>query len=348
MTLAFRETAAAAALPPGRLLYLSRADLVALGLGMADVIAAVEDCLAAQHAGTTLMPGKASLPWKDGGRLNGNAAYLGDGGGLGIKWNAEVPANVAKGLPNLTALVLLNDPETGFPVAVIDGTWITAMRTGAASAVTAKHLAPERVEKLALIGCGVQMRTQLLGLLEVLSPETITIYDIRPEAATRFRDQMERRTGRAITIAPSAEAAVRDAGVVVSATKFAMLPDPCLRRDWIAPGALVMPIDVGTVWEPEAYLSADKFVTDRWDMLTWVAEGGHFPRGLPKLHAELHEIAAGARPGRERADEFIFSMNEGMPIEDMILGRLVATRAAAAGVGAWLDFLADPETNYDF
>lgn len=337
-----------AGLPSGRLLHLSRGDLVSLGLGMSDVIAAVEECLLAQNAGETIMPGKASLPWMDGGRLNGNAAYLSGSGALGIKWNAEVPANTAKGLPNLTALVILNDPETGYPIAVIDGTWITAMRTGAASAVVAKHLAPKRVDKLALIGCGVQMRTQLLGLLEVIEPARIVINDILPEAATRFRDQMRARTGHAIEIAPTAEAAIRGAQVVVSATKFAMEPDPCLRRDWIAPGALVMPIDVGTVWEPEAYLSADKFVTDRWRMLEWVAEGGHFPRGLPKLHAELHEIAAGTRPGRESEDEFIFSMNEGMPTEDMILARMVTLLAAEAGVGTWLDFLEDPTTNYSF
>lgn len=333
---------------PGRLLYLSRTDLLALKLSMADVIAAVSDCLLAQAAGRTLMPGKASLGWREGGRLNGNAAYLQDTGALGIKWNAEVPENVAKGLPNLTALVLLNDPVTGFPVAVIDGTWITAMRTGAASALVARHLAPRRVDKLALIGCGVQMRTQLLGLLEVIAPARIVINDIRPEAAAQFQAQMQARTGRQIEIATTAEAAIREAQVVVSATKFALQPDPCLKRAWIAPGALVMPIDVGTVWEPAAYLAADKFTTDRWDMLEWLAGQGHFPAGLPTLHAELHELLSGAKAGRESEGEYIFSMIEGMPIEDMILARLVALRAAGAGIGQWLDFLADPASNYDF
>ena len=332
----------------GRLLYLSRKDLLNLKLSMADVIAAVEDCLLAQAAGSTLMPGKASLAWREGGRLNGNAAFLRNTGALGIKWNAEVPANVNKGLPNLTALVLLNDPVTGFPVAVIDGPWITAMRTGAASALVARHLAPPRVEKLAMIGCGVQMRTQLLGLLEVISPRRIVVNDLRPEAAATFQSQMQVRTGRSIEVAANAETAIRDAQVVVSATKFAVQPDPCLQRDWITPGALVMPIDVGTVWEPAAYLSADKFITDRWDMLEWLAGQGHFPQGPPKLYAELHELLSGKKPGRESESEFIFSMIEGMPIEDMILAQLVALRAAGSGIGQWLDFLMDPSSNYDF
>lgn len=330
------------------ILYLSRTDLVALGLAMPDVITVVHEAILAQNRGETVMPSKASLGWKDGGRLNGNSAFIAEPASLGIKWNAEVPANVAAGLPNLTALVLLNDPETGFPSAIIDGTWITALRTGAASAITARHLAPSVVRELALIGCGVQMRTQLLGLLTVLDPEVIRIFDIVPSAAEAFKAQMEARTGRQITICQSAEAAVRGAGVVVSATKFALVPDPTLKGEWLAPGCLLMPIDVATAWEPAAFLPADKFVTDRWSILKSVAEAGHFPQGMPPLHAELHEIVAGTRPGRVSDGEFIVSMNEGMPIEDMALGRLVLDRARAAGLGTSLPFIGDTADLYRF
>lgn len=329
------------------LLYLSRGDLTRLGIAMGDVIEAVREAIHAQAAGNVEMPSKASLAWKDGGRLNGNSAFLGSVNALGIKWNAEVPANVGKGLPNLTAVVVMNDPETGFPSAILDGTWITAMRTGAASAITAEHLAPRRVEKLCLIGCGVQMRTQLLGLLEVIEPGEIAIYDIVPGAAERYAAQMGARTGRAITIAASAEAAVREADVVVSATKFALIPDPSLSGEWVKPGALLMPIDVGTVWEPGAYLKADKFVTDRWSILKSVAEAGHFPAGMPPLYAELHEIVTGKKPGRE-GEEFIVSMNEGMPIEDMAMGHLVMEKAKAAGIGTRLPFIATSEELTEF
>lgn len=330
------------------LLYLSRRDLVALGIAMPDVIEIVTAAILQQNVGRVVMPAKASLGWKDGGRLNGNSAYIAAPPSLGIKWNAEVPANVAAGLPNLTALILLNDPVTGFPTAVLDGTWITAMRTGAASAITASHLAPSRVRELALIGCGVQMRTQLLGLLAVIDPEAIRIYDLKPEASAGFKAQMEARTGKPISIAASAEAAVRGADVVVSATKFQLTPDPTLSGDWLKPGCLLMPIDVATTWEAVAFLRADKFVTDRWSILQSVAEAGHFPHGMPPLYAELHEIVAGTRPGRENDDEFIVSMNEGMPIEDMAVGQFAVDRAKAAGIGTRLPFIGETSELYDF
>jgi len=330
------------------ILYLSRADLVGLGFEMPEVIEIVRSAILEQHKQAVIMPSKASLQWKDGGRLNGNAAFISDPPSLGIKWNAEVPANVGNGLPNLTALVLLNDPVTGFPTAILDGTWITAMRTGAASAITASHLAPSRVAKLCLIGCGVQMRTQVLGLLSTIEPRDICIYDIKPEASAAFAAQMSERTGKQITVCKSAEEAVRDADVVVSATKFQIIPDPSLKGEWLKPGALLMPIDVATVWEAAAFLSADKFVTDRWSILQSVADAGHFTDGMPPLYAELHEIVAGSKKGRENDEEFIVSMNEGMPIEDMALGQLAVDRALAAGRGTLLPFIDNVEDLYRF
>lgn len=330
------------------LLYLSRADLAAMQVGMGEVIALMEEALAAQAAGRVVMPGKVTLAWKPGGRLNGNAAAIASPASLGIKWNAEVPANVPRGLPNLTAVVVMNDAETGFPTAIIDGTWITAMRTGAISAISARLCAPRKVETLTLIGCGVQMRTQLIGLMTVLEPARIRIFDLQPDAMAAFRAQMEPRIGHAIEPMPDAETAVRGADVVVSATKFVTPPEPTLSASWLRPGALALPIDVASVWEAAVYLRANKFVTDRWDILQSVAAGGHFPEGLPRLHAELHEVVSGAKPGRESDDETIVVMNEGMPIEDMALGRYVCERARAAGLGTRLPFIRDAAELYAF
>jgi len=330
------------------LTYLGRSDLVLLGLDMPAVIATVRKAILQQGAGGVVMPSKTTLAWKEGGRLNGNAAFVADPPSLGIKWNAEVPANVAKGLPNLTALVLLNDPDTGFPIAVIDGTWITAMRTGAVSAISAQLMAPRQVTELTLIGCGIQMRTQLLGLLSVLDPGTIRVYDIRPEAAEAFVTQMGHRTGRSISIAPDAESAVRGADVIVSATKFTLVPEPTLKGEWVKPGALLMPIDVASVWDSPAYLAPEKFVTDRWDVLMSVAAAGHFPGGMPRCHAELHEVVSGAKPGRETDQETIVVMNEGMPIEDTAVGQLALDRALAMGLGTTLAFIEAVEDLYRF
>jgi ornithine cyclodeaminase/alanine dehydrogenase len=330
------------------LLYLGRSDLVQLGIAMQDVVATMEAAILSQARGAVVMPAKATLAWKPGGRLNGNAAAIVEPAALGIKWNAEVPANVPLGLPNLTALVVMNDPGTGFPIAVIDGTWITAMRTGAVSAITARHLAPRQVDVLTLVGCGVQMRTQAIGLATVLKPRIVRLFDLVPAATEAFATQMTPRVGWAFERSPTAEAAVRGADVVVSATKFVTPPEPTLKGDWLKPGALAMPIDVASVWEPPAYLEADKFVTDRWDILQMVAAGGHFPAGLPQLYAELHEIVSGHKAGRETDSETIMVMNEGMPIEDMALGRLALDRAAAAGIGARLPFIGEASDVFAF
>jgi ornithine cyclodeaminase/alanine dehydrogenase len=330
------------------LLYLSRHDLVRLGITMLDVMATVEEALRQQSRGAVKMPAKATLAWKDGGRLNGNCAFVESPAALGIKWNAEVPANVDAGLPNLTALIVLNDPGTGFPVAVLDGTWITAMRTGAVSAVTARHFAPTRTDTLALIGCGVQMRTQLLALAPVLRPAVVRAFDERPAALHQFVTQMGPRVSLDIRPCATAREAIEGAQVVVSATKFATPPEPSLERAWLAPGTLALPIDVASAWEPAAYLGADKFVTDRWDILRVVAESGHFPAGLPRLYAELHEVVGGRKPGRESDAELIFVMNEGMPIEDVATGRLAYDRACTAGVGTWLPFIASASDLLEF
>jgi ornithine cyclodeaminase len=182
----------------------------------------------------------------------------------------------------------------------------------------------------------------------VLKPRIVRLFDLVPAATEAFATQMTPRVGWAFERSPTAEAAVRGADVVVSATKFVTPPEPTLKGDWLKPGALAMPIDVASVWEPPAYLEADKFVTDRWDILQMVAAGGHFPAGLPQLYAELHEIVSGHKAGRETDSETIMVMNEGMPIEDMALGRLALDRAAAAGIGARLPFIGEASDVFAF
>jgi ornithine cyclodeaminase/alanine dehydrogenase-like protein (mu-crystallin family) len=330
-------------------LVLTRRDITGLGIGMPAVIQAVEDALRQQGEGKVLMPPRAALPWRPGGRLNGNAAYIESPPALGIKWNAEVPDNVRRGLPNLTALVILNDPDTGFPIAVLEGSWITAMRTAAVSAVAARFLAPRMVAVMGLVGCGVQMRTQLLALDALLKPQIVRIFDIEPEAMHRFADQMRDRVAGAIQEVDSAEQAVVGADVVVSATRFETPPPPPSLRDaWLKAGALALPIDVDRAWEPAAYKGVSKFLTDRWDMMQVAATRGNFPAGLPTLYAELHEVVSGRKPGRERDDERIMAMNEGMPIDDMALGRLVYERAVQAEAGIRVPFVESTADVYSF
>src|SRR5207249_450691 len=168
--------------------------------------------------GQVAQPDKVALHYTPDRVLHAMPAYIPSQQALGIKWVGSVPANHARALPQTSALVVLNDPETGFPVAVLDGTWITAMRTGAVSAITAKYLAPPRAEVLGLVGCGVQQRTQLLALAAVLRPQQVRVYDVQPEAMEAFARQMRDLVDVPIEACDGPRAAVEGADVVVSAT----------------------------------------------------------------------------------------------------------------------------------
>jgi alanine dehydrogenase len=170
-----------------------------------------------------------------------------------------------------------------------------------------------------------------------------------PEAMHAFAQQMRPRISGSIEEVDSAERAVVGADVVVSATRYTTPPlPPSLRNAWLKPGALALPIDVDRAWEPAAYKSVSKFVTDRWNMMQASASHGGFPEGLPTLYAELHEVVSGQRRGRERDDERIMVMNEGMPIDDMALGRLIVDRAIELGIGTRVPFIESTAEAYEF
>ncbi len=145
----------------GELLYLSRADVEKVGLPMGEIIAAVECVFREKGEGRVEMPAKIGVHPAPDDFLHAMPAYLASPRSTGIKWVGNFLKNAPKGLPTISGLVVLNDPETGLPLAVMDCTWITARRTGAASAVAAKYLARADAEALTVIGCGVQGRSHL-------------------------------------------------------------------------------------------------------------------------------------------------------------------------------------------
>jgi len=330
------------------ILFLSRQDLMALGIQVKDVIAQVEDAIRQQGLGQVNQPDKIGLHYSHDGALHAMPAHIGAQNALGIKWVGSVPTNGDRGLPQTTGIIVLNDPTTGFPNCVMDGTWITAMRTGAVSAITAKHLAPKRVDTLGLIGTGVQMRTQLLALNEVLKPQTVKVYDIRPDAVEAFVTQMRDLVDVPIEAADGHRGAVEGADVVVTATWLFPPNNPPIEKAWMKRGMLAMPIEGDTMWQPDTYLTADKYTCDRWASITDFAQHGWFPQGLPKLHAELSEIVAGKKPGRESDAETIVAMNTGMAIEDITMAKLAYDRAVQQGLGQKLPFITAADEIYQF
>jgi ornithine cyclodeaminase/alanine dehydrogenase len=330
------------------LLYLSRADVEAVGLGPTEIVELVEVALTAHASGEAQLTPTVSLAPRPNTFLRSMAAYVPAAGAAGLKWFCSVTHNPERGLPLTAGLIVLNDPDTAMPTAIMDAAWISAMRSAAVTAAAAKRLARPDSRTLAIVGAGVQGRTHLLMLHAVLPAlRDVRVYDIRPEATAAYLAEMNAWAGsqpgeplelRAVS---SAEEAIAGADVVVTATAVLEDPRPFVEAAWLAPGVFGAPLELDSAWKPRALFAADKFVTDSYPQLERMAQGAYgtrsFPEGLPSLHAELGQVVSGARPGRERPDERIVAMNAGLPVHDVVVGQRVYERAHAAGIGTWLN-----------
>jgi ornithine cyclodeaminase/alanine dehydrogenase len=321
------------------LLYLSRADVEGLGLSMREILGAVDQGFAAKGRGQTEMPPKPGIHTRPDCFVHAMPAYVQEPEVAGLKWVSGYPPNPAKGLPYITGLLVLNDPETGVPLAVMDCAWITAMRTGASAGISAKYLARADAATAAMIGCGVQARPSLAALVETLPAlAEVRCYDLLPEAAAAFAAEM----GAAfpalhLTECQSAPEAAAPADVVVTAIPIVTQPAPELDAGDLGEGALAVSLDYDSAWTSAAMRACEKFCADDVPQLLATREHGVYFGGIPEaIHADLGELAAGLKPGREDARERIFSMNMGIAVDDMVTAKVVYDRARERGAGTRL------------
>jgi ornithine cyclodeaminase len=241
------------------------------------------------------------------------------------------------------ALLTLFDPRTGRPVAVLDATAITDMRTGAVTALGARHLARRDSAVLGHVGArgtaywNVRLLDRLFGFRE------IRVHSRRPESRAAFAARLTADLGRPVRVVDDWESCVRGADIVVEAARLAE-PAPLLRTAWIAPGALVVPY--GTMSAVELSLTdvMDKVVVDDWGQcragpfgaLRAHVDTGKLTEGT--LHAELGQIVAGLRPGRERDDETILFWHRGLSLSDVALGHAMLEKARRLGIGRTLPY----------
>lgn len=311
------------------MLYLSQEDILDMEIPMREMIPLVEQGLKEHGLGQVENPPKPGIHAKSDSFIHAMPAYFRKLGIGGIKWVSGYPSNRELGLPQILGVMITNDMETGLPTAIMDCRWITAVRTAAVSAVTAKFCASKGSETLGVIGCGVQGR-MTLGALKEVTPtlKKVKAYDINPEAAKRYKD-LEKQVGVEVTPVKSVEEAAKDSDMILTATQ--RLPKPLVRNEWFKPGALGMGLEASRAWYGDAILTADKFVTDSWDQTTHFHEQGAFPDGLPKLYAELGEIVAGTKKGRENQKERILAINIGLALEDVIVADYVYRKAEKRG-----------------
>ncbi len=315
------------------LLYLSRADVEKVGLPMPEIIAAVEAVFRKKGEGRVEMPAKIGIHPAPDDFLHAMPAYVASPRTAGIKWVGNFLKNPARGLPTISGLLVLNDPESGLPIAVMDCTWITAKRTGAASAVAAKYLARGEAEVLAVIGCGVQGRSHTEAML-VQFPRIrrVVAFDNTTANLTRYRQEMQTLHRVSVVSASGTESAVREADIIVTATEIRKHPAPSIRPDWIKPGAFCMPVDFDSQFTPEAIRAMDLFYTDDMAQMEFYRSAGYF-QTTPKVQGDLGEVVSGRKPGRERSTQRTMAMHLGLAIEDVVTAIRIYDRAVAQGIG---------------
>jgi ornithine cyclodeaminase len=335
---------------PLSLVYLNAPDVTALALTDDEILDAVEGGLRAQGEERTvieprvhLVPGHAGDGTAIHGHFNVLRGYVAPLALAGVKVVGDYVENYAKGLPSEMGLLALFDPATGRPTAVIDAAGITDMRTGAVTAIGARHLARPRSRVLAHIGArgtaywNVRLLDRVFGFAE------IRVHSRRPESRRAFAERLSRDLGKPVIEAIDWESCVRGADIVVEASRLAE-PAPLLKTEWIARGALVIPY--GTMSAVELSLTdiMDKIVVDDWGQCRTGQFGAlraHVDAGKlteTTLHAELGEIVAARKPGRQRPDETILFWHRGLSLSDIALGAAMLDKAKRLGIGQILRY----------
>jgi len=318
-----------------RLLYLSRTDVERVALDMRTIIDLLDAAFREKGEGRVEMPPKPGIHPRPESFIHAMPASIPSMHAAGVKWVSGFPANPARGLPYISGLVVLNDDDTGLPLAVMDCTWITAYRTGAATALAARHLARPDSETVAVLGCGVQGRTNLIALAALFPVKRVFAYDIVPEAATRYAADMANALGVEVLTVTSPRDAVVAAELVVTAGPLLKHPAPSIGADWLQPGAFASAVDFDSYWKPDALSQIDKLATDDLPQFDYYRKVGYFQR-TPAPYASLDEIVVGRRPGRETDDERTMAMNLGLAIDDMAVAPEIYRRAVERQIGTWL------------
>ncbi|HUS78465.1 MAG TPA: ornithine cyclodeaminase family protein [Patescibacteria group bacterium] len=310
------------------MLFLSDDDVRRL-LSMSEVIDAVEEAFGEFAAGGVKMPPRSTIMLgKHNGSISLMPSYIEGSGALATKIISIYPDNRAKDLPTTIAWIMVNDPETGALEALIEGTYLTAMRTGAVTGVAARYLAPKDAKVAALFGCGIQGRTQAWAISEVCDLEKLYVFDLSEASMKRFRDDMERKLGVDVIPSVSGAEAVKDADVVVTATTAR---NPVVRREWLrdvvhvgAIGAFYpnyRELDTGIIRDAKVVVdSREAIMEEAGDILIPISEGA-----ITKDHiyAELGDLVLGRKEGRTEGDGLTVFKSVGLAIQDSSVASLV-------------------------
>jgi alanine dehydrogenase len=326
--------------------YLNGLDVEAAALEDDEILAAIEGSLAAQGRGETVIEPRMHLipDRKVHGHFNVLRGYIGGAVNFaGVKIVGDYVDNYKQDLPSEIGLLALFDPATGMPRALLDATAITDMRTGAVTAIGAKYLARKGSRVLGHIGARGTAYWNVRLLDRLFDFDEIRVHSRRKDSRDAFAARLTQDLGKTVRALDTWESTVKGADIVVEASRL-LEPTPLLKTEWIKPGAFVVPY--GTMSAVELSLTdiMAKLVVDDWGQCKagqFGALRAHVDAGKLSertLHAEMGEIVAGKKPGREREDETILFWHRGLSLSDIALGHAILEKAKRLEVGQRLRF----------
>jgi alanine dehydrogenase len=320
------------------MLILSEKEVQSL-IDIDELIEALKHAHIQYSTGNAVMPVRLVVPLPQiQGRITSMPGYLSEDKALGMKVVTYFQNNPRQNLPAILATIMIFSTETGRMIAAMDGSYITAIRTAAASALATKALASPQTPVLGIVGAGVQARAHIRALCRVRKLNKIKIYSPSGTSALAIKSDLEPEVGVHIEVAGSAEEAVRDADLVVTVTTA---KEPILKPDWLAPGAHINAVgshrpDLREI--DGATLAASKVVVDSREAI--MAECGDVLLAIKEnsiteknIHGEIGEVLAGRKPGRASAGEITLYKSVGIAIQDVATANLVYHKALERKVG---------------
>jgi alanine dehydrogenase len=307
--------------------YLSRADVEAVGLSGPEVVEILEGAFRAKRSGDVEMPPKVGVHPRENAFIHAMPAYLSEPEAVGMKWVAGYPTNQELGVPYLHGLCVLSDPATGRPRAVMDATWITEVRTAAASMLGIRALAGEPPESVGIIGCGRQGAIHLELAAELFPGlRRAALFDPHPERAEALgaaHPDLE------VKLASAPEQAAAGTDVVISCTPIVRNPERPLQRTQLGDAAVACAIDFDATLSEDVFEDAAMFVVDDLAQYRYYRQQSYFA-GYPADALELADVLAGdsVQPPGLRV-----YVPLGIALEDVAVAAELHRRAAAAGLG---------------
>jgi alanine dehydrogenase len=332
-------------MPPIYIAYLNRLDIEALQFTDQEILRAVEASLASQGRGETVIEPRVHLePGLARGHFNVLRGAIKEPiDSAGVKVVGDFVDNYVLGLPSELAVLLLFDPRTGAPKAILDASTITDMRTGAVTAIGAKYLARKNSKILGHVGARGTAYWNVRLLDHLFDFDEIRVHSRRRESRNSFAERLSRDLGTPVVAAEDWKSCVEGADIVVEASRL-VEPAPLLKTEWIKSGAFVVPY--GTMSAVELSLTdiMSKLVVDDWGQCKGGKFGSlraHVEAGKlseTTLHAELGQIVANLKPGRESDAETNLLWHRGLSLSDIALGHAMLEKATRLGMGQRLRF----------